>query len=195
MPKRLCIIQGHPDPMKVHFCHALANAYVEGAREGGHEIREIFVADLDFPILRSKEEWENTPTPPALRQPQQDVLWADHMLIVYPLWLGGLPALLKGFLEQLFRPDLVQEKSELGKMFANLLKGKTSRIVVTMGMPGVIFRWYYGAHSLNNLKRSILGFCGMGPIKDDLVGIVESMSEAKRKQWLERMKKLGRQGV
>ncbi|NIR28246.1 MAG: NAD(P)H-dependent oxidoreductase [Gammaproteobacteria bacterium] len=53
----MVIIQGHPDPTREHFGHALAESYAAGAREGQHEVRHVRVAELDFPLLRSKEEW------------------------------------------------------------------------------------------------------------------------------------------
>ena len=54
MTRRVAIIQGHPDASRVHLCHALAEAYAQGARAGGHDVRAINVAELEFPMLRSK---------------------------------------------------------------------------------------------------------------------------------------------
>ena len=75
-----------------------------------------------------------------------------------------------------------------------LLKGKTARIVVTMGMPAFIYRWFYGAHSLKSLERNILGFCGIGPIKESLIGMVEAPDNTRREKWLEKLRTLGREG-
>src|SRR5690349_21424932 len=97
---RIVIIQGHPTPGGGHFCHALAQAYATGAAEGGHDVRHVSVADLDFPILRSKSDWEGAAAPAAIADAQAAIAWAEHLVITYPLWLGGMPALAKGFLEQ-----------------------------------------------------------------------------------------------
>ena len=40
------------------------------------------------------------------------------------------------------------------------MSGKSARIVVTMGMPGFWYRWYFRAHSLRSLQRNILKFVG-----------------------------------
>ena len=64
--QRIVLIQGHPDPRGGHLCHALADAYAEGARGAGRDLRLIDVARLDFPLLRSAAEWKETPLPPAL---------------------------------------------------------------------------------------------------------------------------------
>jgi len=101
---RILLLQGHPDSGAPHLCHALAAAYAEGARECGHEVRELDVARLEFPLLRSQQAWEKEPLPAGLLQAQQDIAWARHLVLFFPLWLGDMPALLKGFLEQVARP-------------------------------------------------------------------------------------------
>jgi len=189
--RRIAIIQGHPDGARRHLCQALAEAYAEGARAAGHAIQEINVAELDFPILRSKEAFETGALPESLAPGQAAIGAADHLLIVYPLWLGTMPALLKAFMEQVFRPGFAFELGEQGQFWKRPLKGKSARIVVTMGMPVLFYRWYFGAHGLKSLERSILGFAGIGPIRESLFGMIEQASEAKRHAWLSRLHRLG----
>jgi len=78
-------------------------------------------------------------------------------------------------------------------MWKKRLTGKSARIVVTMGMPAFFYRWYFGAHGLKGLERNILGFAGIGPIRESLFGMIEGASDAKRKRWLEAMRALGKQ--
>ncbi len=186
---RLVIIQGHPDPAGGHLCHALADAYAHGAEQAGHTVTCIEVADLVFPWLRTKQDFETGQLPEALRSAQQAIGAADHLCIVYPLWLGTLPAILKAFLEQVFRPGFAFSMGE--RTWRRPLKGKSARIVVTMGMPVLIYRWYFGAHGLKSLERSILGFCGIGPCYETLFGMVETANTAKRARWIEAMRKFG----
>ncbi len=87
--KNILLIQGHPDTIEPHLCHALADAYAEGARQSGHDVRTVHVAALDFPMLRSQHAWEEAELPPALRPAQQDLLWAGHIVLFFPLWLGA----------------------------------------------------------------------------------------------------------
>jgi putative NADPH-quinone reductase len=193
MTKHIAIIQGHPDPRGNHFGHSLASAYAKGAEEAGHEVKAIDVARLEFPLLRSKEEFENGAPPDSIREAQHAINWADHLVIFYPLWLGSMPAILKAFLEQTFRPGFATQKLDARKPWRKPLTGKTARIVITMGMPAFIYRWYFRAHSLKSLERNILGFCGIGPIRESLIGMVEA-GEARREKWLEKMRALGRKG-
>lgn len=194
MSKRIAIIQGHPDPRGNHFGQALMDAYIKGAGASGHEIKRIEVAKLDFPLLRSKEDWDDGSPIEVIRKAQNAIEWAEHLVIIYPLWLGSMPALLKGFLEQVFRPGFAIQKNKSGKMWEKCLKGKTAHIVITMGMPALFYRWYFRAHSLKSLERNILRFCGINPIKESLIGMVESPDPTKRKWWLKKMEAFGRCG-
>ncbi len=191
-PRRLVIVQGHPDPAGGHFCHALADAYAEGAQEAGHPVTRIDVAKLSFPWLATKEAFETGPLPDVLRPAQEAIGEVDHLCIVYPLWLGTLPAVLKAFLEQVFRPGFAFVLGE--RRWRRPLKGKSARIVVTMGMPVLFYRWYFGAHGLKSLEGGILGFCGIGPIRESLFGMIDAVGPSRRAQWLARMRRCGAAG-
>jgi len=188
--KHIVIIQGHPDGASRHFCHALADEYAKGAQDASHEARRLDVAQLDFPLLRTKEDFEKGEPPAAIKEAQEAIKEADHLVIVYPLWLGSMPALLKAFLEQVLRPGFAFEYQSRG-MPKKLLKGTSARIVVTMGMPASVYRWVYFAHSLRSLKRNVLAFCGIAPIRSTLIGNVEGMSDRQRMEWLDEVRGLG----
>jgi len=193
--RRITIIQGHPDSDPARYCRALADAYAEGALAGGHEVRRIDVAALDFPLLRNRIEFDAGPVPPDIARAQKDIDWAEHLLIVYPLWLGTMPALLKGFLEQAFRPGFAYRLPEESGTSVGRLSEISARVIVTMGMPALFYRWYFGAHSLKSLERNILGFAGIGPIRETLIGRVETMSARARGRWLRHMTAMGRKGA
>lgn len=191
MAKQIVIIQGHPDPEGEHFCHALAESYAAGARSAGHAVTTLPVAELQFPLLRSKLDWDEGTLPPGLRKAQEQIHRADHLLIVYPLWLGTMPALLKGFFEQTLRPGFAISIDDKGHWHRHL-QGKSARVVVTMGMPALAYRWFFRAHSLKSLERNILKFVGIKPVRETLVGSVENMKSERREQWIEKLAALGR---
>lgn len=195
MARRIVIIQGHPDPRGGHFGHALSEAYRDGADASGHEVKILDVARMDFPLLRTKDDFDAGEPPAAIRESQGDLAWAEHLVIVFPLWLGEMPALLKGFLEQVLRPAFVRRPCVAGTKPRLTLGGKTARIVVTMGMPSFAYRWFFRAHGLKNLERNILRFCGIRSIRESLIGGVERPAAPFREKWLARMRRLGQEGV
>ena len=191
MTKRITLIQGHPDSDSRHFGHALADEYANGARDGCYDVRKVDVGELDFPLLRTKQDFEKGALPVGLEQAVEAIKWANHLVIIYPLWLGSMPALLKGFFEQVFRPGVAFEYQPNGKMPRKLFAGKTARVIVTMGMPAFLYRWFFFAHSLKSLKRNILEFCGITPVKATLIGNVEGLRPDQRTTWLDNVRKLG----
>jgi putative NADPH-quinone reductase len=189
---RIAIIQGHPDPDGGHFCHALARAYAEGARAAGREVQFVSVGAMNFPLLRSQRDFDAATPPPEIAAAQQAITWADHLVIIFPLWLGSLPALLKGFFEQVFRPGFTSGALATGRGGHKGLRGRSARIVVTMGMPAFVYRGFYRAHGVKNLQRNILAFVGIRPIATSLIGMVEG-GQAARRKWIARMFDLGRE--
>ena len=193
--RRILILQGHPDPAGEHFCHALAERYQAGAAAALHEVRHIAISRLDFPLLRSKTEWESGTLPPVLAPAQRDIAWADHVVMVFPLWLGDMPAMLKGFLEQVARPGFAVPAQGQGGIGKKLLRGRSARIVVTMGMPALLYRWYFGAHAIRSLERNILRFTGIAPVRRSLIGLVEGKDARRRLRWLDALQRLGARGA
>ena len=185
---KILIIDGHPDPSKERFCHALADAYEKCARSIDHEARVIKIAELNIPCLRSEAESNSGNLPnEELEKAQESIIWAEHIVIIYPLWLGDVPAYLKAFLEHVFRPDFAFDENMRGK-----LKAKSATIIVTMGMPAFFYRWYFWSHSLTSLKRNILKFVGIRPIIEVLIGSIKTTNH---KKWLDKVERLGRFGV
>jgi putative NADPH-quinone reductase len=190
--QRILILQGHPDPAGGHLCQVLAQAYADGATEGGHQVQTIAVAGLDFPLLRSQADWKDGELPAALLPAQQAIAWADHLLLVFPLWLGDMPALFKGFLEQVARPGFAFDREAANPFAAKALGGRSARVVATMGMPALVYRWYFRAHSVKSLERNILGFVGIAPVHETLVGGADQLGAEGVAGWQARLRKLGR---
>ena len=99
MAQRILVILGHPSTTS--FCSALADTYSHSAKIAGHEVRVLRLGDLVFdPILHNGYS-EIQPLEPDLLSAQSDILWATHLTFVFPIWWGGIPALLKGFIDRI----------------------------------------------------------------------------------------------
>jgi len=192
--QRILLIQGHPDAVLQHLGHALEDAYSQGALSAGHEVRRVAVAKLDFPLLRSQVDWQTGALPASLTQAQADIAWAQHIVFFFPLWLGDMPALLKGFLEQVARPGFAFKKEGDNPFGHKGLAGRSARVVVTMGMPALMYKWYFRAHSVKSLERNVLGFVGIAPVNETLVGMVEKLDESDVRKWKDKLGELGAAG-
>jgi putative NADPH-quinone reductase len=189
LPSKITIIQGHPDSSRRHLCHALADAYADAASQAGHDVSRIEIAGIAFPMLRTKEEF-NSGTPPISLKPAADaIVAADHIVLVFPLWLGTMPALAKAFLEQVMRPGVAFSYEKYGAK--KLLAGRSAHIVVTLGMPAWLYRTFYCSHGVRGLRRNVFKFVGLSPVRTTMFGMVESASEATKSRWLGIMRKNG----
>ena len=187
----IVIVQGHPDRRGDHLCHALAQSYADGAVAGGHSVELLEPASLSFPLLSSRAEWEHGSLPPQLIGAQDAMRRAAHLVFVYPLWLGDMPAMLKAFLEQVARPGtfVTVDGGKLGH--SRLLEGCSARVVISTGMAAPAYRWLSGAHSLKLMRRDILGMAGVAPVRATVVGRATTMDVAQVARWRARLQRLG----
>lgn len=188
--KKILIINGHPNRESFNF--GICESYRKGAEESGAEIKEIVIADLNFdPNLKFgyKKIME---LEPDLVEGWEKIVWADHLVWIHPVWWGGLPAITKGFIDRLFLPGRAFKYRENSVWWDKLLKGKTAHIITTLDQPGLYYRLMFGRPSVNQLKRSVLQFCGIEPVKVTYIGIIKTSDEHQRKIWLDKVRSAGR---
>jgi len=193
MGLRILILQGHPDCRRPHLCHTLAEAYAEGAGAAGHSVEMVEPARLVFPLLSSPAEWRHGTLPPQLIEVQDAIRQADHLVLLYPLWLGDMPAVLKGFLEQVARPGFAVAPSNCRLSGDGSLRSCTARVVVSTPLAAPVYRWLHGAHSLKLVRRSIFGPAGIAPMRATVVGNMDALSPEQLARWQARLRRLGAQ--
>ncbi|MBW8328109.1 MAG: NAD(P)H-dependent oxidoreductase [Thiobacillus sp.] len=184
------IILGHPRTDSL--CGALADAYDKGARAAGTVVRRLDLATLDFDpdvhtISPNQQTFEDD-----IRQARELILWAEHLVFVYPTWWGTLPALLKGFLDRVLTPGFAFNTCEGGTGYQGLLGGRSAQLITTMDTPPLIHRLVYRQPGRNAMARATLGFCDIRPVRSLVCGSVKDSSLQQRQQWLEQARRQGR---
>lgn len=188
--RRILLIQG--TPKSASFDHALAEAYTNGARGAGHVVREIRLSELAFdPILRSGYE-QSQPLEHDLLEAQRLIHWAEHLVFVYPVWWGGLPALLKGFVDRVFMPGFAFKAHGRFDSANKLLRGRSAELLVTLDTSPRYFRWILGAPAHKQMVRATLGFCGVKTRQLQEFAPVQTSTEAQRQHWLHQAEAMGR---
>jgi putative NADPH-quinone reductase len=191
MPKTVCIVQGHPHGSGKHLCHAIADAYADGARAGRAEVRRIDLGNMIIPLLRDPAEFLSAP-PDAIAAAQDTIRESRHIVVIYPLWLGTMPAVVKAFFEQLCRKGFAIDANSKGGWPKQMLKGKSARVIVTMGMPAAAYKLIFGAHGVRGFESGILGMAGIQPIRETLVGSVDALNRNRTEALLARVRRLGK---
>ena len=185
----ITIIVGHSQ--RHSYCEALGEAYLRGAQAGGHAARLFTLAQMNFdPILR---EGYRRPQPleADLAAARDAFLACEHVVFIFPLWCGDMPAIMKGFIERLLQPDLLAINEAGPGADWKVFKGKSARVIMTMGMPGWFYRFYYGAHALKLLRRNILHLVGIKPVRSTIYGMIAAVSGDRRKAWLREVEAVG----
>ena len=189
MSKKILVILGQPQ--RQSYGSALMQAYVEGAKAAGAEVRELYLGDLQFNPVGTSGLAPRAELEPDLVSAQETIKWADHLVFVYPIWWGTIPALLKGFIERVFLPGFAVNFRENSPLWDKLLSGRSARLIVTLNTPSFYYRWVFGRPGHNTMKKTILQFCGINPVRITEVGPMKNSTESKRKRWLEQVRALG----
>lgn len=192
MGKKILVILGHPDAES--FCSALARAYVEGAKASGREVRELKLGDLNFDPILWKGYNRIQELEPDLVKAQELIQWADHLVFIYPNWWGAMPALMKGFFDRVFLPGFAFKYRDNSSFWDKLLSGRTAHLIVTMDTPPWYYRWIYHRPGHNEMKRTILGFCGVKVEKITEIAVVRGSLPEMRDKWISMVKRLGSSG-
>ena len=190
MGKRILLILGHPSTTS--FCAALAERYAQSALDAGHEVRQLRLGEMVFdPVLRDGYQQFQT-LEDDLNAAQSDILWAEHLTLVYPIWWGGIPALLKGFFDRVLLPGFAF-KYRKGKAFPDkLLNGRTAHLLVTMDTPPWYYRLIYRMPVLHEVRKTTLQFCGIKPLRTLTFGPVLGSTDQQRRSWLQQAQAIAR---
>lgn len=187
--KRILIINGHPD--KESYNYALSQAYRNGASRTNAEIKEINIRELHFSPNLKFGYRKRTELEPDLLKAQEKLKWANHIIWVYPIWWGSVPAIMKGFLDRVLLPGFAFNKRPNSLWWDKLFTGKTARIICTLDQPGWYYKLVYGKPSHNAMKKLTLNYIGVKSVKITTIGPIRLSQDKFRAKWLRKIERLG----
>jgi len=186
--KKIYILMGNPDTDTLSG--EIATRYEQVSVAAGHEVRRSNISDLSFdPILHLGYKVIQ-PLEQDLLLVQENMKWADHFVLIYPLWWSSMPALLKGMWDRMFIPGFAFKfyKDRIG--WEKLLKGKTARVIVLSKTKPWQIRLLFG-DPYNEIKHAILGFAGYR-VSLTTIGNSEGLSTADKDSLMLRIGKLAK---
>jgi NAD(P)H dehydrogenase (quinone) len=187
MNKNILVINGHPNPQS--FSKVLANAYVMGASESGFNVELINVHELSFnPHFIGQHDLEED-----LKMVQQKISNCQHLVIVTPMWWLSVPALLKGFFDRVLTPGYAYKFKSYGRV-SRLLKGRSARVIYTLGGQSLMYRLLFLDSFWMSLKFGVLWLCGFSPVRRTVFSRVPYISQEMREKMIEQVKILGKMG-
>lgn len=195
MPRTLVVV-GTPVPGS--FTHALADAYARGLRAAGESdvvVRDLATTDLPH----------DPPARSALRAPGgatdhlelvvaelvDEMLAAEHVVVIFPQWWGGQPAVLKGWLDRVVLSGVAFRATGAG-LPEKLLRGRTARVVMTMDSPPLWNLLVYRDSAVVQLTRATFWYTGIKVVGVDRLSVVKTSTPERRASWLARLEARGR---
>ena len=176
------------------FSGRIADAYETTARNSNFDVERINISDLQFdPILhmgyREIQELESD-----LAMVQQKIIWADHIVLIYPNWWCTMPALMKGMFDRLWLPGFAFNFDKQTKKLIKRLTGKTARVIIVAGTYSPFMTWWKYGDYTNEISHGILGFAGI-KTRVTAFGPTERVSSHVLDHWVEKVKKLANKGA
>ncbi|AUC16114.1 NAD(P)H dehydrogenase [Tenacibaculum sp. SZ-18] len=184
------IINGHPD--EESFNSALSESYYQGAKLSNTQVEVINLRDLKFNPSLQFGYRKRTELEPDLKVAVEQIKNTDHLVWVFPIWWGGMPAILKGFIDRTFLPGITFEIKEGKFQPKKLLKRKTARLIITSDSPRWYYRVFINRPVINQFKKAILGFCGVKPTKVTYISVIKHSNIKQREAWLQKVFLLGK---
>lgn len=189
--KKIFILMGNPDKEGT-LSNALADSYETAAKAAGHEVRRANIGDLSFDPILHKGYKVIQELEPDLKKVQEDMKWADHFVLVYPIWWSAMPALLKGFFDRIWIPGFAFHFWKNGFGWDQMLKGKTARVITLSKMSPFLIRLIFGDFT-NEISYATLGMSGF-KVRMTQLGNTESTSETMRARYVRRVAALAKKG-
>lgn len=193
MPARIFILDGHPGQNSI--ARQATERYAAAARAAGHEVRLSRLCGLTFDTDRGVAGYDNAkPLEPVLEEALGNLEWCTHFVLAFPLWWGGFPAKLKGWIDRVLVPGrtFTTEKTTAIGLPAPLLTGRSARVLITSDTPRSFLWVAYGDAILRQLRGQVLGFVGFKPVRITFFAPASDPKPGAVDKLLARMDRLGR---
>ncbi|HEY4759078.1 MAG TPA: NAD(P)H-dependent oxidoreductase [Thermoguttaceae bacterium] len=186
---QILVILAHPDSKS--FNHAIAQAAVAQLKQNGHRVffHDLHAEGFD-PILPIVEFPQGAILPEEIDRHCQEISSTDGIIIVHPNWWGQPPAILKGWIDRVIRPDVAYKFLEGDKgdgVPVGLLKAKAALVLNTSNTPIERELAVFGDPLETLWKNCIFGLCGVTNFYRENFGVIVTSTDQQRRQWLEKV--------
>lgn len=188
---KVLIVFTHPNQNS--FNHALLGNITAGLEEAGHEVKVKDLYQEDFNPILSGDDLKVLhagETPKNIAKEQEQLLWAEGLIFIYPLWWFDRPAMLKGWFDIVLTNGLAFEYSNEG--VRGLLKHKKALVIITAGGSEDYFK---DNDALQLIHRPVtdgtLSFCGIDDVSHQIFYDVPNLTDKERNTILDNIKTTG----
>lgn len=155
--KKTLIITAHPS--SAGHTHIIADTYKEEAEIQNHEVRlyDLYKTEHQLPFL-AFENFRDEPTDPDVAFFQGEVMWANEIVFIHPIWWSGPPAILKNWFDHVFAAHFAYKY--VNEKAVGLLSPRKAKVFVTTGGHAWLHSLPLSPFRLIT-ETMINGFCGL----------------------------------
>ena len=184
---QISVILAHPDSKS--FNHAIARTAVEAIKTNGHAVffHDLYQEKFD-PLLRTKEILNDAKLPAEIKKHCEEIAAADGIVIGHPNWWGQPPAILKGWVDRVIRPDVAYEflEGDSGEgVPKGLLKAKAALVYNTSNTQTQREKDVFGDPLETIWKNCIFSLCGVTNFHRRMFNVIVTSTDKQRKNWLD----------
>ncbi|ACL02552.1 NAD(P)H dehydrogenase (quinone) [Desulfatibacillum aliphaticivorans] len=189
---KILVLLAHPD--KNSFNHAIAQTVVDQLELSGHKVffHDLYEEGFD-PLLPAEEIPSEAKLPPEIDSHCWELALAEGIVIVHPNWWGQPPAILKGWVDRVVRPEVAYRflEGDGGEgVPVGLLKAQTAVVLNTSNTPGHREDEVFGDPLDILWRECIFGLCGVEFFHRRMFRVVCTSTEEERRGWLTEIKQL-----
>ncbi|MGO9587058.1 MAG: NAD(P)H-dependent oxidoreductase [Limisphaerales bacterium] len=191
----ISIILAHPNAGS--FNHAIANTAADSLRRNGHTVVLRDLCQEQFPPLLPAEELQkDAKLDPVVARHCQEIARADGIIIVHPNWWGMPPAILKGWIDRVLRPEVAYRfvEGDAGEgVPVGLLKAKAAIVFNTANTPDERERKVFGDPLETLWKNCVFGLCGVRKVHRRTFTVIVTSTPQQRAAWLVEVREMVQQ--
>lgn len=189
---QVMILLAHPDPGS--FNHAISHRAADACRHLGHDVTTHDLHAEGFPaLLPASEIPREGGLEPVISSHCAELATADAIVVVHPNWWGMPPAILKGYVDRVFRPGVAYEfeEGDCGEGTPiGLLKATVALVFNTSNTAAQRELDVFG-DPLDTLWRNcIFGLCGVPDVRRSIFETVCTSTLTQRKRWLDEVEQV-----
>ena len=191
MPKRIFVLNGHPG--RTSLSHSFAETYAAAALDAGHEVRLLHICPMQFDLDFGEGSYRAIkPLEPDLQEVADAFAWAEHVVLATPRWWGFAPAKRKGLIDRVMVPGFAMDpRNRRMGLPEPLLTGRSARMILTSDTPDWYFRLVFGRNFTRAMRKQVLAFVGIKPMRTTHFAMASRAPEAKVTKWLDTVRALG----
>jgi putative NADPH-quinone reductase len=189
---RVSVILAHPDNQS--FNHAIAKTAASRLEKNGHEVifHDLYAEGFD-PVLPSEEIPSGVSLTPEIDKHCSEIGEADGIIVVHPNWWGQPPAILKGWVDRVMRPEVAYKflEGDSGEgVPVGLLKAKAAVVFNTANTPAKREQEVFGDPLQLLWKNCIFDLCGVPTFHREMFTVVVTSTYEERQGWLSQVEKI-----